>query len=215
MDKEFWLEKWQKNEIGFHNSDAHPLLVTHFQKLGLAPGSRVFLPLCGKTLDIGWLLTQGFRVCGAELSEEAVIQLFAQLELEPEIEQLNTLRRYSSDGLDIFVGDVFHLTAEMLGAIDAIYDRAALVALPENMRARYAGHLTTIAKTAPQLLISFDYDQNLLPGPPFRVGPDEVATLYGTQYVLNLLDSVAVEGGLKGKCPAEEQVWLLQPAKSA
>ncbi|MFD1216543.1 thiopurine S-methyltransferase [Microbulbifer celer] len=211
MEKAFWLEKWQKMEIGFHNAEAHPLLVKHFDALNLPKGSRLFLPLCGKTLDIGWLLGNGYQVAGAELSETAVVQLFEQLQVAPTIDELGELKRYSADGIDIFVGDIFQLDPDTLGQVDAIYDRAALVALPESMRARYAQLLIALTTTAQQLLITFDYDQSQIAGPPFCVDSDEVKALYSENYTLSLLQEVNVPGGLKGKCPAQEQVWRLLP----
>ncbi|MFV8783648.1 thiopurine S-methyltransferase [Microbulbifer sp. SA54] len=211
MEKSFWLQKWQKNEIGFHNPEAHPLLVEHFPLLELPPGARLFLPLCGKTLDIHWLLAQGYRVAGAELSEMAVQQLFEELALTPEVTEEGALKHYRSEGLDIFVGDIFQLRHETLGPVDAIYDRAALVALPQPMRQQYAVHLQELTGTTPQLLISFDYDQSQLPGPPFCVDDEEVQRLYGAGYVLQLVDAVDVAGGLKGKVAALEKVWHLQP----
>ena len=209
MEHAFWHDKWHRNEIGFHNSEAHPLLVKHLSQLNLAKGHRIFLPLCGKTLDIAYLLGLGYRVVGAELSELAVQQLFEQLGVEPHIEQRAAVQRYSADGIDIFVGDIFALTAETLGPVDAIYDRAALVALPERMRGQYTSHLVSITGAAPQLLITFDYDQALLPGPPFCVSAHEVAQRYRGAYDLQQLASVPVTGGLKGQCPADEVVWLL------
>lgn len=210
MEKAFWLEKWQKNEIGFHNPQAHPLLVKYFPRLDLPAGSRIFLPLCGKTLDIGWLMAQGLSVCGAELSEDAIVQLFEKLEIEPCVSPAGPLKRYSAEGIEIFVGDIFQLRVGDLGAVDAIYDRAALVALPDSMREQYANHLVQITAAAPQLLISFDYDQKKMPGPPFCVNVEEVDRIYSENYMLTLIDSVDVAGGLKGKCRADEQVWLLQ-----
>ncbi|MBB5210290.1 thiopurine S-methyltransferase [Microbulbifer hydrolyticus] len=210
MEKAFWLNKWLSNEIGFHNPEAHGLLVKYFGQLKLTPGSRVFVPLCGKTLDIGWLLKQGFSVCGAELSEDAVIQLFEELAVEPEIVEVGPLRRYGNECIDIYVGDIFHLSREDLGPVDAIYDRAALVALPEAMRHQYTQHLIHLTDTAAQLLITFDYDQQRMPGPPFCVSDQEVAQHYAADYQLVLVDSVEVPGGLKGKCPAQEKVWLLK-----
>lgn len=209
MEHEFWHDKWHRNEIGFHNSEAHPLLVAHLGALALTKGARIFLPLCGKTLDIGYLLAQGYRVAGAELSELAVQQLFEQLGVTPQIEVLGTLKCYRAEGLDIFVGDIFALTASGLGSVDAIYDRAALVALPLEMREKYASHLLSITEHAPQLLIAFEYDQSLLPGPPFCVRAEEVCQHYAETYRVEEIDRVDVRGGLKGKCPADEVVWLL------
>jgi thiopurine S-methyltransferase len=211
LDAEFWHGKWARNEIGFHNSEAHPLLVAHFDALSLPKGSRVFLPLCGKTRDIHWLLANGYRVAGAELSAIAVEQLFAELGVTPEVAEIGEMRRYSAGGIDIFAGDIFALSGDMLGLIDAVYDRAALVALPADMRSGYAAHLVEITGRAPQLLISFDYDQSLLDGPPFSVPGDAISRLYRGAYDPVRLGSAEVEGGLKGKCPADETVWLLQP----
>src|SRR5690606_19302680 len=118
MEQSFWLQKWQKNEIGFHNPEAHALLVKHFPQLGLQPGARLILPLCGKTLDIRWLLEQGYRVAGAELSETAIQQLFADLALTPQVAEQRELKHYSAENLDIFVGDMFQLQREALGLVD-------------------------------------------------------------------------------------------------
>ena len=210
MDPSFWHQKWERNEIAFHGREANPLLVAHFEALSLPQQSRVFLPFCGKTLDIHWLLSRGYRVAGAELSAMAVEQLFSELGVEPEISAIDQVRRYSANGIDIFVGDFFTLSHTVLGPIDAIYDRAALVALPEAMRAQYAAHLIDIAQQAPQLLITYVYDQAMLNGPPFSVDHDEVAQRYRQSYQLKLLASVDIAGGLKGKCAAAEHVWLLQ-----
>ena len=171
----------------------------------------MFLPLCGKTLDIHWLLSNGYRVVGSELSEVAVKQLFSELAIEPKITAIDDIRRHSADNIDIFVGDIFDLSRSVLARVDAIYDRAALVALPEAMRGRYAAHLIKITDRAPQLLISYDYDQSLVDGPP----PSRSATrrsieLYRDSYDLTPLVNVEVVGGLKGKCPARENVWLLK-----
>ncbi|HTJ63112.1 MAG TPA: thiopurine S-methyltransferase [Alphaproteobacteria bacterium] len=210
MDPNFWLQKWELGETRFHEGQANGLLVEHFDALSLKPDSRVFLPLCGKTRDIHWLLSKGMRVSGAELSVLAIEQLFAELGVTPEITPVGALRRYSADGIDIFVGDIFELTRAALGPVDAIYDRAALVALPQPMRDRYAPHLVEITVRAPQLLICFEYDQSLVDGPPFSIGAAEVDRLYRDTYVLTALETADVPGGLKGICPAQETIWLLR-----
>ena len=212
MEHAFWHNRWATNQIGFHEPQVNPLLVEHFAALALPPGSRLLLPLCGKTLDIAWLLAAGHRVVGVELSELAVQQLFAELAATPRIQVLNdALKRYETDELTVFVGDIFALSRDLLGPVDAIYDRAALVALPATMRPRYAAHLSEISACAPQLLISFDYQQSQLPGPPFAVPAAELAALYGQRYQLQQLARQALAGGLKGQCPADEVVWRLQP----
>lgn len=211
MHHEFWHNKWQKNEIGFHLPEANPLLVNYFPALQLKPGSRIFVPLCGKTLDIHWLLAQGFRVVGAELSTIAVEALFDDLKLTPTRSKAGELSHFSAENIDIFNGDFFALTAKILGTVNAVYDRAALVALPGEMRKRYAEHLAAITQTAPQLLVCFDYDQAQYDGPPFCVNAQEVNAHYHSLFDLKSLANVEMAGGLKGKCAAHEQVWLLTP----
>ena len=174
MEASFWHAKWEKSEIAFHQDDFNPLLLDHFGALKLPAGSRVFVPLCGKTRDILWLLQSGYRVVGAELSRLAVEQLFAEMDLQPGITQIGPLTRFAVEDVDIYCGDIFDLTASELGQVDAVYDRAALVALPAAMRQRYAEHLVAITDRARQLLIAYEYDQRLQNGPPFAVCADDV-----------------------------------------
>ncbi|HEY4342123.1 MAG TPA: thiopurine S-methyltransferase [Steroidobacteraceae bacterium] len=212
MDAPFWHDKWQRNQIAFHEAQVNPLLVAHFDSLHTSPAGRIFVPLCGKTRDIHWLLSHGLRVAGAELSEIAVEQLFAELGVKPHTTPLGKLTRYSAPDLDIYQGDIFDLSRDVLGDVDAIYDRAALIALPELLRARYARHLAQITGRAQQLLVCITYEQTLLAGPPFSVDGAEVALVYQGIYDLQSLGSSEISGGLKGKCAAMENVWLLRPS---
>jgi len=209
MDASFWHNRWQTNQTGWHERDVNPLLIAHFPSLNVPPGARVFVPLCGKSLDLGWLLSRGYAVAGAELSELAVTQLFAELGMEVHISEVGKFRLFRGERIDIFVGDIFDLSREILGAVEAVYDRAALVALPEAMRVRYAAHLKAITGMAPQLVIGYEYDQTVLAGPPFSVTPDELHRHYSDDYALTLLARVEIPGGLKGKCPATEHIWRL------
>ena len=212
MEADFWHERWRENKLAFHQPKPNALLVAHLDALGLNAGDVVFVPLCGKTLDIPWLLSQGLRVSGAELSEIAVRDLFDGMSVTPEIETIGNLKRYSAEGVEIYAGDVFELTAEVLGKVDAVFDRAALVALPEKMRAGYAAHVAEITSRAPQLLITFDYDQAVMDGPPFSVTGDMVEALYSQVFSIRLLAGVEVEGKLKGIAEAIEEIRLLRAA---
>lgn len=211
MEHNFWHERWQEKQIGFHNKEVNPLLSAHLSELNLAPNSTVYVPLCGKTLDIGFLLSQGHRVVGVELSEIAVCELFEEMGVTPTVTADGEHSRYSAENLDILVGDAFTVTPEQLGNIDAVYDRAALVALPPDMRLEYAAKLRALAADKPMLLISFEYDQEVIPGPPFCVHEDEVRALYQDTHQVAHVYRQDVAGGLKGVCPAEECVWLLSP----
>lgn len=210
MNTDFWRQRWESNNIAFHKSEANPALVNYFEALAIAKDSRVFVPLSGKTLDIGWLLAQGYRVAGAELIEIAIQQLFAELGVTPQILELGEVKHYSAEHIDLFVGDIFQISSEMLGSVDAIYDRAALVALPADVRDRYTAHLGQITAQAPQLLITYEYDQTLMSGPPFSISSDEVYRHYGDRYQISQMLSQELPGGFRGKCAARETVWLLQ-----
>jgi thiopurine S-methyltransferase len=214
MGASFWHNRWQTNQTGWHERAVNPLLIAHFPSLHVRPGGRVFVPLCGKSLDLGWLLSRGYAVAGAELSELAVTQLFVELGMEARISEVGTFRLFRGEKIEIFVGDFFDLSREILGHVDAGYDRAALVALPEPMRVRYAAHLKLITALAPQLVIGYEYDQTVVPGPPFSVTTDELHRHYSEGYTLTPLARVEVTGGLKGKCPAIEHVWRLDKHQS-
>ena len=214
MEPNFWHNRWQTNQTGWHESTVNPLLIAHFPSLNLPPGKRVFVPFCGKSLDLGWLLSQGYTVAGAELSELAVTQLFAQLGMKARISEIGKHKHFRGEKIDIFVGNLFDLSREILGPVDAVYDRAALVALPEAMRVQYTAHLKAISTFAPQLVIGYEYDQTMAPGPPFSVTADELHHQYSDVYNLTLLARLEVPGGLKGKCPATEHVWRLDKQRS-
>ena len=209
MDPNFWHKRWEKNEIGFHQSAVNVLLSDHFSGLSLPQTSCVFVPLCGKTRDIAWLLSQGHRVVGVELSKLAVEELFVDLGVAPKISVQGELLRYSAPGVEIFVGNIFELSGDLLGRVDAIYDRAALVAFPAEMRGRYGAHVAAITQLAPQFLICFEYDQAVMNGPPFSIDRQKVHDVYGAHYQIEPITNRDVAGGLKGKCPAQETVWHL------
>lgn len=211
MDPDFWHARWETMQIGFHEGQVNAMLSAHISALHLAPSARVFLPLCGKTRDVAWLLTQGYRVVGAELSVIAVRQLFEDLAVTPGVTDHGPLTRFAAQGLDIFVGDILDLSGDLLGDIDAVYDRAALVALPSPMRDRYARHLTSITGPAQQLLVTFAYDQGVMDGPPFSIPETAVRALYGADYRITVLSARDVPGGLKGLCPAREMALHLSP----
>lgn len=209
MHLEHWKKAWEANNIGFHKHKPHDLLLKYYPRLKQDEGSRFFLPLCGKTLDIAWLSSQGHHVVGVEISELAIQQLFQELAIEPKVTHMDNLILYQASHINIYVCDIFDLRLEHLGEIHAIYDRAALVALPEDIRTRYAQQLAELTLTAPQLLITFDYDKDLKQGPPFSVPESEIVRLYKQHYTIELLERSEVKGGLRGSVEASEDIWLL------
>lgn len=208
MDHDFWHNKWDKNEIGFHEPNGNALLVKYASYLLSSPHPRIFVPLCGKSLDIHWLLANGCEVIGAELSELAIKQLFKELNIAPLVTQCGNHLCYSADKITIFVGDFFQLSKDQLGKISSVYDRAAMVALPDQLRRSYAAHLTDVTNKAPMLVISFSYDQSLMEGPPFSVTTSMVKSLY-PNYKVELIEQSAAEEKLKGKVDADNLVFYV------
>lgn len=210
MNKEFWLDKWQKGHIGFHAPEPNRFLKKHFDKLALPEGSNIFVPLCGKSLDIHYLLTNGFKVTGVEFAEQAVQELFTELGVEPEIAEMPDHLEYRHEDITVFTGDIFHLSRQLIGSVDGIYDRASLVALPYEMRIKYTEQLINITEGAKQLLITFHYEQSLMQGPPFSIDENEVMRHYSSSYNVEQLESFQMPGGFKTGVPASEDVYLLR-----
>ncbi|WP_426130464.1 thiopurine S-methyltransferase [Pseudomonas sp. DWP1b1] len=188
MEPTFWQERWALNQIGFHLPEVNPYLQRHWPQLALAEGSKVLVPLCGKSLDLMWLASHGLRVMGVELSEQAVEAFFSEQNLVPRITRRNAFTVYQADLIEVWCGDFFALDAEALIGCAALYDRAALIALPPLMRAQYAEQLSRLLPSGCQgLLITLDYDQTQKAGPPFAVTDEEVKVLFGSDWTLKVL----------------------------
>lgn len=215
MEAEFWHKRWAGNEIGFHQPGVNPQLVKHWPDLGLDPGSRILIPLCGKSRDMLWLLEQGYRVVGIELSSIAAEAFFSENGITPRLTREAGFARWSCNGLDLLCGDFFSFQADNIGRYDGFYDRAALVALPAEMRKAYAQHLTRLSeRTACGLLVSFDYNQEEMNGPPFSVPGDEVRELFTEHWEIHKLasqDNLKAEDKFRqrGLSRLEEQVFSL------
>ncbi|MEN5217659.1 thiopurine S-methyltransferase [Pseudomonas pudica] len=175
MEPAFWQQRWADNQIGFHQAQVNPYLQKYWPTLGLAPGSRVLVPLCGKSLDLAWLAGQGYRVLGVELSRRAVEAFFREHGLQAEVQQRGAFEVWRSGDVELWCGDFFALQAEDVGDCSGLYDRAALIALPSQMRVAYMRLLSRLLPTGCQgLVVTLDYDQSLLGGPPFSVGDEEL-----------------------------------------
>ncbi|WP_144171729.1 thiopurine S-methyltransferase [Pseudomonas sp. Kh13] len=175
MESAFWQQRWADNQIGFHQAQVNPYLQKYWPTLGLTPGSRVLVPLCGKSLDLAWLAGQGYRVLGVELSRRAVEDFFREHGLEAEVQQRGAFEVWRSGDVELWCGDFFALQPEDIGDCVGLYDRAAVIALPPQMRARYLQRLPALLPASCQgLVVTLDYDQALLDGPPFSVGDEEL-----------------------------------------
>jgi len=189
MNPEFWHQRWQDNQIGFHQTAPTPLLLKHWPTLGVAPGAQVFVPLAGKSLDMAWFAAQGHRVLGVELSSLAIWQFFADHGLDPEIETTRYGVHYRAGGIEIVNGDAFALDANALRECAAVFDRAALIALPPELRIRYARELYSKLPTDCRgLLVTLEYPQAERDGPPFSVEEGEVRAEFGRDWTIDLLE---------------------------
>lgn len=182
MEPDFWQQRWQQNQIGFHQGEVNPYLRQYWGALGVPAPARVLVPLCGKSLDLLWLTQQGYQVEGVELSELAVRAFFDEQGLTPRQTQHGEWQVWESGQLRLWCGDFLHLNAAQLGPIDAVYDRAALIALPPVMRQAYARHLQTLVGVVPHLLITLEYPQAKMDGPPFSVEQTEIEALFAERY---------------------------------
>ncbi|MDH5518579.1 MAG: thiopurine S-methyltransferase [Gammaproteobacteria bacterium] len=220
MDKNFWLERWQNKQIGFHQLQVNPLLIRHWPDIGKSGLKRVFVPLCGKSADLLWLMYQGYEVVAIELSQLAVEEFFSEQELDYTIITEGPLRRYQGKNITIFQGDFFELTAAALGSLSAVFDRAALIALPEQMRDAYCRHLSMLGADAEMLLISMEYDQQLMQGPPFAVAENELQRHFSSSHQLQLLETADVlelspKFRQQGLQSLVEKVYKLSPLRNA
>lgn len=216
MDPEFWLKRWQDAETGFHRDTPQTLLVSHWHRMQLPKNSRVFVPLCGRSADMVWLAGQGLTVVGSELSPIAVDQFFRENNQSPVSDAHGNLINKTAGPFEIWQGDLFDLDAQDIRPIDAIYDRAALVALPPNAQACYAEFLTCVTPTYGKIfLISLDYNSDEMKGPPFSTPPDRVSALFGAAFDINLIatnpDAIADSENLKtrGLTALTETLYIL------
>ncbi len=211
MQTEFWLDRWRNNELGWQQDNVNPLLIQFFSRL--QPCRQVFVPLCGASPDLTWL-AEHVPVIGVELAELACQSLFAsfagQIQAEPAGEFIN----WQHGALKVLQGDYFRLTVQHLDTVDAIYDRAALIALPSAMRHAYVKQLKALCPHARLLLLTIEYPQDEKAGPPFSVDSAEITQLFVDCQIRELARiDIKQQGFGRRKMRAsrlEEVVWLIE-----
>ena len=215
MQPDFWHQRWTDNQIGFHQSAPTTLLLKHWAALDVPAGATVFVPLCGKSLDMAWLASQGYQVLGIELSQLAVEQFFAEHDLTPERHATHYGTHYRAGGIEIICGDAFGLDAELLAGCAAVFDRAAMIALPPPMRVRYADELyARLPSGCRGLLITLEYPQAERDGPPFAISEVEVRERYAACWDIELLERRSIPadnpGYVSGVSTLDTAVYGLQ-----
>ena len=185
-----WLEFWENNEINWHSDVVTQELEEYLGLLKLEPGNKVFFPLCGKSLDMIYLLNQGFSVVGVELSEIAIKQFFHENGLDYTITRVGKFDLYSAKNIEIYCGDFFSLSSKHLSDVKAVFDRKSLIALDRNLRQKYVKHLNDIISLGVRvLLITLHYPQHQMSGPPFSVDKSEVESLFSMAFIYQELES--------------------------
>jgi thiopurine S-methyltransferase len=215
VEEKFWLDRWQDNVTPWHRADTNHYLMKYFDRLALADGDRVLVPLCGKSIDMCWLVSRGCRVRGVELSDVAVRDFFSEQGITAEERQDGDFLVLEGSGITLLCGDFFALDSKHAADIAAVYDRAALIALPPDMRARYVDHLLSILPAdVPILLLTFEYPDHEIDGPPFSIGEAQVRALYSSRRRVTRLEStdrLGEEARLveRGVTRLEEHAFLL------
>ena len=214
-DRDGWIARWREGRIQFHSDEVNPILDRYVERLLPGGFGRVLVPLCGKSVDLVWLVKQGHEVVGVELVEKAVEDLFNGIGGSPAISPQGGFQSWQSNGLEVLVGDLFELDAKVSGKFDAIWDRAAFVALRPSDRDRYAPHLQEFLRPNGRILLStISYERSKMEGPPFSVSANEVRCRFGNCLSVEKLEESVntapnqcfTENGVD--CVLEE-VWLI------
>jgi len=193
MENDYWLSRWQENDIPFHEKEVNADLVAYIEQLNLHPGDSVFIPLCGKTRDMLWLAEQGFHVVGVELSAIACRDFFAELNIKPNITKENKFTKYQYKNIELFCGDLFDLTSKDVPRIQAVYDCKALIALPPDLRKKYVGHFVKCCGNKIRILLLTRETNRQVVAPPYPIDEAEINMLYGPYFNVQLLKSQQIE----------------------
>ena len=216
MDKDFWRQRWQQQLIGFHQAEFNARLKKFWSQLQIASDAPVLVPLCGKSLDMLWLREKGHPVTGVELSPVATEAFFIENGLTPVHSTQEAFQVCETGGLRVYCGDFFDLSTAQVSDVRGVYDRAALIALPADMRQRYVDKLNQVLPGKVfMLLVTMEYDQSLMGGPPFSVEQNEVERLFSPDWDIQLLHREDILAGEprfreRGLSRLSEAVYLLK-----
>lgn len=190
----FWQQRWQDNNIGFHQADVNPLLLQFMPTLNLKPGAKIFVPFCGATVDMAYLVQQGYQIIGSEISELACEQFFAEQNREYQLIEQDGFKIYQSENIQLYCGDHYQLQPEWFGDVCAVYDRAALIAVEPTLRKKYVEKLQQLIPGYVGLLVTVNYADNGKSGPPFSISAQQAKRLFAPMYpkkIAELDDSAA------------------------
>jgi len=216
MHKEFWIERWEQKQTGFHQSEINSYLQTYWHQMDIKESANILVPLCGKSKDLLWLIEQKYNVTGSEISQIAVADFFEENNIAFQKKKIDSGEEYFNDNLTIIQGDFFQLTRTEIPLIDAVYDRAALVALTPEQRLQYSQLLNKLLPAGSKIfLISFEYDQTKMDGPPFSVDEKEIRDLYESHFSITSVHQFNENVNIgkfanRGLKYVSEKVYILQ-----
>jgi thiopurine S-methyltransferase len=220
-DNQRWLKMWRNDQTDFHQLQVNPLLIRFWASLDLKRPSAIFVPLCGKSLDLLWLAQQGNRVIGVELSPVAVKAFFEETGLIPRKSKRGDFTLWQSGRIKILCGDFFRLAESDVGEIDVVYDRAALTALPEDLREQYVAHLRHILPLSCSIFLLTTEDANPAADTDILQGLNgavdgEIKSLYENYFDIEIAhaESASVSdltGPGENNITVEQKVYRLTP----
>jgi len=214
MTKQYWLNKWQQNDIKFNQDETNVYLQRYYSKLNLNKSDRIFVPLCGKSIDMLWLLQKSHLVVGVEFSPIACQSFFKDNSLPYQVKTLGPFTTYYNAAITLYCGNFFELTPGLIGNIKAVYDRAGFISLPPSNRAEYVEHLVTLIPAGARIIMTtIEYDQQQLDGPPYSTSFDNIKQLYGPHFHIEQLEHKPYEVPehlrAKGLQTADYAVYLM------
>jgi len=169
---------------------------------------RVLVPLCGKTVDLAYLARHPKvkQVIGVEgigkaieefASENPELMVVPVEEREKSSTQQQPFKIWTGKTILMLEGDFLELAdAARSGQVDAIWDRAALVAVDPSVRELYVETHRRMLKPGGRILLSTYVRRSGDPtkGPPFSIDEDEVRRLYGDPSWVESVELLDVHG---------------------
>jgi len=214
-EQTLWHARWSEGRIGFHREAVNAHLQAHASAL-LRDAKRILVPLCGKSVDMPWLAQQGVEVVGVDLVTRAVEAFWEERGVSPETDSLHGFVRTTHAAITLLQGDIFSLQESHTGTLDAVYDRAAIIALPPSEQQRYADHILRLLKPGGHiLLLTYDLPLPAEQGPPFPVAPERVPELYAAASDVRCIDTIMLTPETEPKLIkrgvewAREGVWWI------
>lgn len=220
MNKTYWLNRWETGNIRFNQPTPHRFLIKHYQSLGLHPHEQVFVPLCGKSIDMIWIMAQDQRVIGVEISPIAILDFLKENKLDAVEFKDGAFQVYQNASFTLYNGDLFNLTAKHLSEIKAVYDRGSLTAMPPNtLRSQYVDWVkNTIPENCKILLVVLEHGAPDVMEPPFSTTLEEVNLCFANQFSVTQLEreyiaEIPAHWEARGVHDLYECAYLLQKNK--